>query len=99
MVGVVRITSGVISTLGVDSDRCRAALSPDMLATDLAYYLVRKGVPFRDAHSDAGKVCLHLFASKFNVKIRCIERLHPFFYKNHVYKNIEAQISKKLRTC
>ena len=22
-----------------------------------------------------------------------------FFYKNHVYKNVEAQISKKLRTC
>lgn len=27
-----------------------------MLATDLAYYLVRKGVPFRQAHHDAGKV-------------------------------------------
>ena len=23
--------------------------------------------------------------------------LHSLFYKNHVYKNIEAQISKKLR--
>ncbi|XP_037543271.1 argininosuccinate lyase-like [Nematolebias whitei] len=32
-----------------------AALSPDMLATDLAYYLVRKGVPFREAHGLSGK--------------------------------------------
>ena len=24
---------------------------------------------------------------------------YTFFYKNHVYKNVEAQISKKLRTC
>uniref|UniRef100_A0A6Q2Y6V8 Argininosuccinate lyase n=1 Tax=Esox lucius TaxID=8010 RepID=A0A6Q2Y6V8_ESOLU len=32
-----------------------AALSPDMLATDLAYYLVRKGVPFREAHGISGK--------------------------------------------
>ncbi|KAJ8798731.1 hypothetical protein J1605_016534 [Eschrichtius robustus] len=31
------------------------ALSPDMLATDLAYYLVRKGMPFRQAHEASGK--------------------------------------------
>ena len=28
----------------VKHENCQAALSPDMLATDLAYYLVRKGV-------------------------------------------------------
>jgi len=55
MIGILRITTGVVSTLRVDASRCRSALSPDMLATDLAYYLVRKGVPFRHAHSDAGK--------------------------------------------
>lgn len=27
-----------------------------MLATDLAYYLTRKGVPFREAHHLAGEV-------------------------------------------
>ena len=32
----------------------RAALVPEMLATDLAEYLVRKGVPFREAHHVAG---------------------------------------------
>jgi argininosuccinate lyase len=32
----------------------RAALSPEMLATDLAEYLVRKGVPFRESHHIAG---------------------------------------------
>nr|XP_055195231.1 argininosuccinate lyase isoform X1 [Nyctereutes procyonoides]XP_055195233.1 argininosuccinate lyase isoform X1 [Nyctereutes procyonoides] len=31
------------------------ALSPDMLATDLAYYLVRKGMPFRQAHEASGR--------------------------------------------
>lgn len=38
-----------------------------MLATDLAYYLVRKGVPFRKAHSLAGKVVLE--AERKNVLI------------------------------
>lgn len=32
----------------------RAGLSADMLATDLAEYLVRKGVPFRETHHIAG---------------------------------------------
>lgn len=32
--------------LQVNEESCIAALSPDMLATDLAYYLVRKGVRF-----------------------------------------------------
>ena len=33
----------------------RAAIDPGMLATDLADYLVWKGVPFRQAHALAGQ--------------------------------------------
>lgn len=39
----VRIASGVLCTLRIDPDRMRSGLSADMLATDLAEYLVRKG--------------------------------------------------------
>ncbi|XP_057677221.1 argininosuccinate lyase isoform X2 [Corythoichthys intestinalis] len=53
---VLQVTTGVISTLKINNDAMEAALSPDMLATDLAYYLVRKGVAFRDAHALSGKV-------------------------------------------
>jgi argininosuccinate lyase len=31
-------------------------LAPGMLATDLAYYLVRKSLPFREAHHVVGSV-------------------------------------------
>jgi argininosuccinate lyase len=48
------IARGVLSTLKIDSVRMRAALSTDMLATDLAEYLVRRGVPFRETHHIAG---------------------------------------------
>lgn len=34
----------------------KAALTPDLLATDLAEYLVRKGVPFRETHHISGRV-------------------------------------------
>jgi argininosuccinate lyase len=50
----LQIACGVLSTLTVNPLPMRAALSPEMLATDLAEYLVRKGVPFREAHHVAG---------------------------------------------
>lgn len=40
----LQIATGVISTMEVFPTKMRAALTPDMLATDLADYLVRKGV-------------------------------------------------------
>jgi len=52
----IQIATGVLSTLAVRPDRMKAALTPDMLATDLADYLVRKGVPFRKTHHISGQV-------------------------------------------
>ena len=52
--GSLQIACGVLSTLQVNPAVMRAALIPEMLATDLAEYLVRKGVPFRDSHHIAG---------------------------------------------
>ena len=48
--------TGLIATLTLNPDRMRAALDEAMLATDLADYLVEKGVPFRQAHALAGQV-------------------------------------------
>lgn len=52
----IQIATGVLSTLAINPDKMLAALSPDMLATDLADYLVRKGVPFRETHHISGRV-------------------------------------------
>ena len=47
--------AGLVSTLTFDTERM-AALAPAgyTLATDIAEWLVRQGVPFRDAHESAG---------------------------------------------
>ncbi len=50
------VAAGIIGTLRVNADTMRAALDAPMLATDLADYLVRRGVPFRDAHRQVGQV-------------------------------------------
>ncbi|KAK4038412.1 hypothetical protein C8A01DRAFT_17504 [Parachaetomium inaequale] len=52
----VRITQGVLATLQIHGDKMKAALTDDMLATDIADYLVRKGVPFRQTHHIAGAI-------------------------------------------
>ncbi|KAK9479351.1 L-Aspartase-like protein [Lipomyces japonicus] len=52
----ISIATGVLSTLSVNREKMIAALTPDMLATDLADYLVRKGVPFRETHHISGEV-------------------------------------------
>ncbi|KAF2085919.1 argininosuccinate lyase [Saccharata proteae CBS 121410] len=52
----LQIATGVLSTLDVQPENMLAALTPDMLATDLADYLVRKGVPFRETHHISGRV-------------------------------------------
>lgn len=55
----ILIATGVISTLSIDAIKMRDALTMDMLATDLADYLVRKGVPFRETHHISGS-CVKL---------------------------------------
>ncbi|KAI4461512.1 argininosuccinate lyase [Holotrichia oblita] len=67
LVSVLNVICGTIKTLKVNSNECRNALSFDMLATDLAYYLVRKGVSFRNAHHDVGKAIA--IAEKRNICI------------------------------
>ena len=48
------VIAGVIRTMRVNADAMRRALDASMLATDLADYLVRRGVPFRAAHRQVG---------------------------------------------
>ncbi len=49
------VLAGLLRTLQVHPGRMAAALDPAMLATDLADYLVGKGIPFRQAHELVGR--------------------------------------------
>ncbi|POR34995.1 Putative argininosuccinate lyase [Tolypocladium paradoxum] len=51
----IQIANGVLATLVTNPAKMRAALDPFMLATDVADYLVRKGVPFRETHHISGR--------------------------------------------
>ncbi len=50
------VLAGALTTMTIHADRMRAALDSSLLATELADYLVRKGVPFREAHHIVGRI-------------------------------------------
>ena len=51
------VLAGTLAGMTVNRERCAAAVAdPALLATDLADYLVLRGVPFRDAHHAVGAV-------------------------------------------
>jgi argininosuccinate lyase len=62
------IATGVIETLTVHPKRMGAALTDEMLATELADYLVAKGVPFREAHHLVGQVVQRALAQKVDLR-------------------------------
>ncbi|KAG8173135.1 hypothetical protein JTE90_015389 [Oedothorax gibbosus] len=56
LIELIQVATGTLGSLKIHKEVCYKALSPDMFATDVAYYLVKKGVSFRDAHKVAGEV-------------------------------------------
>ena len=60
----LRVTATVLRNISVDKERAAAAASSGyMNATELADYLVRKGMPFREAHEVVGKIVMQAIES------------------------------------
>jgi len=55
LLAVLPVLASALRTMTVNQERMFAAIDSSMLATDLADYLVRKRMPFREAHAVAGK--------------------------------------------
>jgi argininosuccinate lyase len=76
------IATGVIQTLQVNEARMAAVLDGALLATDLADYLVHKGVPFRECHGLAGAAVRLAEARGVELKDLALadyQALHPAF--------------------
>jgi argininosuccinate lyase len=56
LLAILPVIAGALRTITVKPERLRSSIDSTVMATDLADYLVDKGVPFRKAHEVAGKV-------------------------------------------
>ena len=55
LLAILPVITSALRSITADPERMRAAIDPTMLATDLADYLVAKGIPFRETHVIVGK--------------------------------------------
>lgn len=93
------LLAGMIRTLRVNRSRVEAALDSGMLATDLADYLVRKGIPFRESHHLVGRAVRR--AEELGVSLRELElgeyqAIHPAFGED-VYAVFDFRRSVEMR--
>ena len=55
LLAILPVIAGALRTITAKPERMRNAIDSTMMATDLADYLVGKGIPFRKTHAIAGK--------------------------------------------
>jgi argininosuccinate lyase len=75
----LNVSATVLRNITVNKDRALAAASGGyMNATELADYLVRKGVPFRDAHEIVGKVVIRAIERGKELEQLSLDELREF---------------------
>ena len=92
VIDCITIIEGVVSTLTVKSENMEKATKGGFLnATELADYLVKQGIAFRDAHSIVGQVVKHCEAKAKEIDQLSLEELKAFssHIKEDVYSYIE----------
>ncbi len=77
--GSLKVFADMIPAISCNPERMRAAaLQGFATATDLADYLVRKGMPFRDAHEVVGKSVAFCVAEQCDLAELTLEQLRAF---------------------
>ena len=73
------VTATVLRNITVNQTRAREAATHGYLnATELADYLARKGVPFREAHETVGRIVMHAMASGVELDQLTLDDLKSF---------------------
>ncbi|GMR04075.1 MAG: argininosuccinate lyase [Gammaproteobacteria bacterium] len=79
VLGCLKVFASLISSMQVHREMLtRAASSSFATATDFADYLVRKGVPFRDAHEIIGRVVRHALDTDKSIEAMDLKELQNF---------------------
>ncbi|GAB4484492.1 MAG: argininosuccinate lyase [Anaerolineales bacterium] len=95
---ILPVLAGALETMTVRPERMREAITADMLATDLADYLVRKGIPFREAHAAAGRVVRAAAERGISLEKLLLNEMQAFgSFESDVYQVFEPVESVKRR--
>ena len=96
----LKVSATVLRNISVNNERARASASTGyMNATELADYLVRKGMPFREAHEVVGKVVMRAIDLGKELDQLSLSELREFstlFSEDvHIALSLEQTLSSK----
>jgi argininosuccinate lyase len=92
----LKVMAEMLKTLKINSNHMKEAVKMGFLnATEVADYLVLKGLPFRDAHSLVGKIVLYCEENHKAIEELKLEELNQFsnYFDETVYDYIEYENS------
>ena len=99
LLSTLQVFSGMIDTMTVNADRMYdAAQTGNMLATDLADYLVAHGMPFREAHGVLRRASEYARENDKEVHQLTLEeyrRFSPLFDENVVKITLEGSVESR----
>lgn len=96
----LEISSPLLRTMKVNRARMAAAARAGFIgATDLAEYLVRKGVPFREAHGIVGRIILYCLEHDKGLEDLSLEEYRRFspVIEGDVFTAVDLEVSLKAR--
>jgi argininosuccinate lyase len=98
--GILAVLPPMLAGLTFRADRMRRAAGENFApATDLADYLVKKGLPFREAHEVVGRVVRHAIDAGKELDALTIDELRrfsPLIEKDvHVALTVEASLAAR----
>jgi argininosuccinate lyase len=95
----LEVFAGALGTCRFRANKMDAAIDSSLFATDIADYLVRKGIPFRQAHSIVGQAVQHAEKVAFRLHempLSFWKALHPAF-DDEVMRCFDANVSVERR--
>jgi len=95
----LEVFAGMIKTIKVNTDRISQAMKTDyILATDLADYLVKKGMPFREAHGVVARLSKYAASKGKNFRELDLKEYREFspVFGEDVYKiTLESSVAAR----
>ncbi len=95
----LKVFAGMMQTIKVNAKHIRDAIKKDyILATDLADYLVKKGLPFREAHGVTAKLSEYAISKDKNFSELSLNEYHrfcPLFDKDIYNTTLESSVAAR----
>lgn len=101
IIAVLKVFTGMVSTMTVKKDKMRAALKGDYSnATELADYLAKKGLPFRQAHAVVGMLVYQGIEEGLALEEMSLKELQKAsnLIEEDVYEVLDPQTAVNTRT-